>query len=71
MAFDFAPWPIPDGWKRDQFILLGGYFLATARAMAETTSPGFVIRWGGDWRGDFKMKTWPDYGHIEIPTGRE
>jgi len=69
MALDFCPYPVT--WKPPQFILLGGYFLATARAMSETTSPGFVIRWGGDWRGDFKMKTWPDFGHIEIPRGKE
>ncbi len=71
MAFDFAPWPIPKNWEPKRFIMLGGFFMATAREMAATSHPDLVIRWGGDWRGDFSMTTWPDYGHIEIPRGKE
>ena len=62
-AFDMAPFPIPDDWAPPRFILLGGFFLATAKAN------DIPLRWGGDWRGNFQMNGWADYGHIEIPKG--
>jgi hypothetical protein len=65
-AVDVAPYDsdirgIP--WKdREVFHLFAGYVLATARQM------GIVLRWGGDWDGDFKVSDnkFDDFPHFEI-----
>lgn len=60
-AIDAAPWPI-DWEDRDRFHLFGGIVLGIAK------QKGIVLRWGGDWDGDFQVRDnrFDDLVHFEL-----
>jgi peptidoglycan L-alanyl-D-glutamate endopeptidase CwlK len=60
-AVDLAPWPV-DWQDEEAFIFLGGVMIACA------TQLGTVLRYGGDWNSDRRMRDehFRDYGHFEL-----
>ena len=61
LAADVAPYPI-DWNDTKRFYLFGGFVLGIAR------SQGVILRWGGDWDGDFQWndQSFHDLPHFEI-----
>jgi peptidoglycan L-alanyl-D-glutamate endopeptidase CwlK len=61
LAVDVAPSPL-DWSDTDRFYHFAGYVLATANSL------GIKIRWGGNWRGDFKFRDekFQDMPHVEL-----
>lgn len=60
-AFDFVPYPVD--WKDErQFTYIAGLILGIG------LSKGIILRWGGDWKQNGKLKenTFNDLGHIEF-----
>ncbi|HIK60008.1 MAG TPA: M15 family peptidase [Planctomycetes bacterium] len=62
-AVDIAPWPI-DWDDTEAFVYLAGII----RAVSHDLGYGNVIRWGGDWDQDERMRDerFRDYPHFEI-----
>ena len=61
LAVDIAPYPI-DWDNREQFFLLAGYVMATARSLK------IPLRWGADWNQNFRSgdETFIDLPHFEL-----
>lgn len=60
-AFDFAPYPLD--WEDErQFTYIAGLILGIG------LSKGIILRWGGDWKQNGKLKenSFNDLGHIEF-----
>lgn len=60
-AFDFVPFPID--WKDTrQFTYIAGIIIGIGLAK------GIILRWGGDWKQEGKLKEnkFNDLGHIEF-----
>lgn len=60
-AFDFVPFPID--WKdTKQFTYIAGIMIGIGLAK------GIILRWGGDWKQEGKLKEnkFNDLGHIEF-----
>ncbi|HIK62004.1 MAG TPA: M15 family peptidase [Planctomycetes bacterium] len=62
-AVDIAPWPI-DWEDTEAFVYLAGII----RAVSHDLGYGDIIRWGGDWDQDERMRDerFRDYPHFEI-----
>ena len=61
MAVDVVPYPI-DWTDRERFNFFAGYVMATAQMH------DVVLRWGGDWNMDWKVRdnNFDDLPHFEI-----
>ena len=61
LAVDVTPYPV-DWTDRERQTLFAGFVIGIARGM------GHVLRWGGDWNGNFKVKDnkFDDFPHFEL-----